>query len=67
MKVICTDNSGYENELTINKEYTAYGNILFKAGYYSIDNDLGEQRTYKKVRFTPVFIFRQNRLVDLLD
>ena len=67
MKVICIDNSEFENELTINTEYTAYVNILFQTGYYSIDNDLGEERTYKKQRFVPVFRLRQNKLTDLLD
>lgn len=67
MKVICIDNSGYENELSLNKEYTAYENSQFKIGFYSIDNDMGDKRTYKKQRFLPVFKNRSNVLASLLD
>jgi hypothetical protein len=67
MKVICIDNSGYESELTINKEYSAYGNFLFKLEHYSIENDTGDRRTYEKRRFVPLFKFRQGRINDLLN
>lgn len=67
MKVICIDNSGYESELSLNKEYTAYENAQFKIGYYSIDNDLGDKRTYKKRRFVPVFKNRVNIIESLLS
>lgn len=67
MKVICINNEGVETELTVGKEYPAYLNILFKIGYLSTQNDLGDNKTYKSKRFETVYSKRNSILDTLLS
>jgi hypothetical protein len=67
MKVVCINNDDVGNELTLGREYTAYLNFLFKIGYFSIENDLGENKTYKSKRFETVYLKRNSILDTLLS
>lgn len=55
-EIVCTDNSGRENELTINKVYTVlgtdYSDFQFDGTFLvSIKNDQGDVLDYGGIRF----------------
>jgi len=65
MTVICINNEGLENELRVNEQYEAFSAVWFFS-YFSIENDKGEWKFYKKKRFISLIKHRQKILADLM-
>ena len=61
-KVICIDNSGWKEELTLNKIY----DIVKDGRYYKIKDNLNITRDYYKYRFITLQEFRNNKLNKIL-
>jgi hypothetical protein len=48
MYMICTDNDGFEDQLTVKEKYTVKG---LQGGSVEIENDRGEIRWYGTIKF----------------
>lgn len=71
MKVICIDNTGFENQLTINKIYMVkipdFGGYSFINTHYTIKTDNNKEIIFLKDRFITIEEIRNNKLNQLFN
>ena len=69
-QLICTNNAGYEDFLTIGKHYKAEGRIHNLQGifYFGIHNDrLGNKDSLPSTLFTTLEEWRQMRIKEIIQ
>ncbi len=65
MKIVCIDNKGIENQLTLNKKYDIIPDNVDSL-YHISKNDLGYLDWYGKSRFISLENYREGQLNSLL-
>jgi hypothetical protein len=65
MKIICTDNKNYENDLIIGKIYNAI--YVSKYNFYMIKDEANWQNTFDKKLFKTLSEYRIEKINKLLD
>lgn len=62
MKVVCVYNIGLEKYLTLNKTY----DVISISSVYYINNDIYQNRRYKKIYFKTISEYRNDKIDKLL-